>query len=129
VTSASAPPSTARARRAFDEQRYDECVLDVLRAVAQGAVERTLIDDVPSLTAHEIGTRLSRVFPTGSAELHWAADRFDAVAYGHQAASRADADRLLELDRTLADLRPARLGQPRSLEGDSRSDVPAEVGR
>jgi hypothetical protein len=125
----SADQYRGRARRAFDEQRYAECVLDVLRAIAQGAVERTLLDDAPSLTAHEIGTRLSAVFPTASAELHWAADRFDAVAYGSQAPPRTDAARLLELDRLLTDLRPARLGQSSTPQVDARSDVPAEVGR
>ena len=117
-----------RARRAFDGQRYAECVLDALRAIAQGAVERTLLDDAPSMTAHEIGTRLSRVFPTAATELRWAADRVDAVAYGHLTASRADATRLLELDRNLADLRPARLGPPPSVEDRASSPVSAGVG-
>lgn len=117
-----------RARRAFDRQRYAECVLDVLRAIAQGAVERTLLDDAPSMTAHEIGTRLSGVFPTAAAELRWAADRFDAVAYGHLTASRADATRLLDLDRNLADLRPARPGPAPSVEDHASSPVSAGVG-
>lgn len=117
-----------RARRAFDEQRYAACVLDVLRAVAQGAVERTLLDDAPSLTAHEITSRLARVFPEASVELRWAADRFDAVAYGHQPATRGDASRLLELDRRLADLRPARPPQSPGVVADATTGAPAKVG-
>jgi hypothetical protein len=117
-----------RARHDFDEQRYAECVLDVLRAIAQGAMERTLLEDAPSLTAHEIGGRLARVFPEASAELQWAADRFDSVAYGHERATRDDASRLLELDRTLADRRPGRLVPSPRVEGDVTSGVPAKVG-
>lgn len=97
-----------RAEEALGDERYGDCVLDALRAVAAGAVERTLLEDVPSLTAHEIATRLETPFPAQAPDLRAAANRFDAVAYGGQEATRSDAERLLALDRTLATARPAR---------------------
>ncbi|WP_406831922.1 DUF4129 domain-containing protein [Pedococcus sp. KACC 23699] len=97
-----------RAEQALDDGRYADCVLDALRAVAAGAVERTLLEDVPSLTAHEIATRLESPFPGQAQDLRAAANRFDAVAYGGQEATRSDAERLLALDRTIATARPVR---------------------
>ena len=98
----------ARAEKALTELRYGDCVLDALRAVAAGAVERTLLEDAPSLTAHEISTRLATTFPASAPGLRQAADRFDAVAYGEQDASRTDAEQLLAREREVAAARPVR---------------------
>ncbi len=98
----------ARARKAHTDGRYGDCVLDALRAIASGAVERTLLEDAPSLTAHEIAARLGSTFPASAQDLREAADRFDAVAYGDQDASRSDAERQLELERTVSAARPFR---------------------
>ena len=98
----------ARAQEAQAAGRYGDCVLDAVRAIAGGAVERTLLEDAPSLTAHEIAARLGTSFPAAARDLREAADRFDAVAYGDQDASRADAERLLTLERTVAATRPFR---------------------
>lgn len=95
-----------RARGALAQGRYAACVLDAVRAIASGAVERTLLEDAPSLTAHEIATRLSAVFPSHADRLRAAADRFDAVAYGEQEATRAEAESLLALETELAAARP-----------------------
>lgn len=98
----------ARAEQALAEHRHDACVLDALRAVAAGAVERTLLEDAPSLTAHEIAARLATTFPAQARDLRVAADRFDAVAYGDQAATREAAEQLLVLERSVAAARPVR---------------------
>lgn len=95
-----------RSRRALDEGRFAEAVLDALRAIAQGAAERTLLDDAPSLTAHEVGLQLADPFPAQRDELARAADLFDAVAYGHHTAEREQAERLLALEETLRRTRP-----------------------
>lgn len=106
----------ARAQSAFDDGRYAACLLDALRATARGCVERTVLEDTPSLTAHEIADRLASVFPVQAPELRWAAERFDAVAYGDAPASREEAGRMLRLESALGDARPVRrraeLGQP-----------------
>jgi hypothetical protein len=96
----------ARAQQALLQERYAACVLDLLRAIARDAVERTLLEDAPSLTAHEIAARLATAFPAAGDELRWAADRFDAVAYGEADATRSDAERMVALDRTIAAARP-----------------------
>jgi hypothetical protein len=97
-----------RAQRAFDETRYAACLLDAMRAIARGCVERTLLEDSPSLTAHEIAERLAGVFPAQAGELRWAATRFDAVAYGGADASRAEAERLLWVEAAVRGARPVR---------------------
>ena len=97
-----------RAQRAFTEARYAACLLDAVRAIARGCVERTLLEDSPSLTAHEIAERVAGVFPERADELRWAATRFDAVAYGSAAASRDDAERLLHLEAAVRQARPLR---------------------
>jgi hypothetical protein len=100
-----------RSARALAEGRYADAVLDAMRAIAQGAAERTLLDEAPSLTAHEVGLQLADPFPAQRDELRWAADLFDAVAYGHHAASRPQAERIIALERTLGRTRPT-LRQP-----------------
>jgi hypothetical protein len=99
----------ARAVRALDDGRYAECVLDAVRATAAGAVERTVLQDAPSLTAHEIAARLGPVFPAHAAGLRAAADLFDAVAYGEAPASRQQAEEVLRLEAAVAAARPQRV--------------------
>lgn len=96
----------ARAQSAFDDGRYAACLLDAVRATARGCVERTVLEDSPALTAHEIAGRLAEVFPAQAAELRWAADRFDAVAYGDETASREEAARMLRLEAAVRGARP-----------------------
>lgn len=94
-----------RADRALEQGRYDDAVLDHVRAVARDADDRTLLTDAPALTAHEIGVRLSQVFPEHAGAVTRATDRFDAVAYGRVSASLEDA---LDVRDTGALLRRAR---------------------
>jgi hypothetical protein len=96
-----------RSARALAAGRYSDAVLDAMRALAQGGAERTLLDDAPSLTAHEVGERLADPFPAQRDELRWAADLFDAVAYGHHEANREQAERIVALDRVVERARPA----------------------
>jgi hypothetical protein len=97
-----------RAQRAFDQGRYAACLLEAMRAIARGCVERTLLEDSPSLTAHEIAERLAGVFPAQAADLRWSAARFDAVAYGGATASRGEAQRLLQVEVAVREARPVR---------------------
>ena len=100
----------ARAGRAFTEERWDDAVLDGMRAVAVGLVERALIDDLPSATAHEVSATAATVFPTEQGRLDAAARLFDDVRYGDRRATRAGASELLELERALRSLRPDSTG-------------------
>lgn len=81
-------------------------VLDAYRAIAAGAVERFVLDDLPGATAREIALALVEPFPAEAESLRQAAGAFDAVRYGGQSVSSATADGLLDLDERLARAEP-----------------------
>jgi hypothetical protein len=95
-----------RAAAAMREGRYAEAVLDGMRAIAQNAAERTVLEGSPSQTAHEIAERLAAAFPDHAGELAAAATLFDAVAYGDRPAGDDDARQVLELHDALDRARP-----------------------
>ena len=84
----------------------DIAVLEGYRALARSAVERTLLDDLPGRTAHEVAVALAPVFPHDAVRLASAADTFDAVRYGRRAAGEAAARAVVTLDADLAVTRP-----------------------
>lgn len=96
----------ARARRAVGDGDWHTALLDSYRAIVASGVERTILDDLPGRTAHEASVDLSRAFPAEYAGLRSAADRFDAVRYGHDPAAEADAREVLALDERLRGTRP-----------------------
>ena len=95
-----------RAQRALREGDWGTVLLDSYRAVVASAVERTILDELPGRTAHEASLELVRAFPAEQGDLRRAADRFDAVRYGHEAGTEADARAVLTLDERLARTRP-----------------------
>ena len=99
----------------FPEGDWDTVVLDGYRAVVAASVERTVLDELPGRTAHEASVELARAFPTEGEALRSAADRFDAVRYGHDRATEADARAVLGLDDRVAGARPmlSPVGAPR----------------
>ena len=103
ITSSTYRDLAARARA---DGRYDDVVLDAFRAIAKDTSDRTLLDDAPGRTAHEISLALAPPFPGQADRLAEAANAFDAVRYGHHRASIQQADAVLELDRELARTRP-----------------------
>lgn len=96
----------ARAGRALAEERWDDAVVDGMRALALGLVERALVDDLPAATAREVATAASAVFSSERARLDAAARLFDDVRYGDRHASRAGATDLIDLENSLRSLRP-----------------------
>ncbi|HEY7721410.1 MAG TPA: DUF4129 domain-containing protein [Pedococcus sp.] len=106
-----------RAMAALREGRCAAAVIDAMRAIAQRAAERTLLDDAPSLTAHEVAQRLAQPFPAQADGLRWAADLFDEVAYGRRDASPVEAETILALDSEVAASRPA----PRRTKADAQT--------
>ena len=95
-----------RAHSALLSNNFDDCVLDAMRAIAQRATERLILDDSASRTAHEVSVSLSAAFPDMSGELRSAADLFDAIAYGHQHSGVRQAHWMLDLEDRLAAARP-----------------------
>jgi hypothetical protein len=96
----------ASAARALEAGDADTAVLEAYRALTRSAIERTLLDDLPGRTAHEVAVALAPVFPASASSLAVAADTFDAVRYGRRAARPESARDLIALDADLARTRP-----------------------
>jgi len=96
----------ASAARALEAGDADTAVLEAYRALTRSAIERTLLDDLPGRTAHEVAVALAPVFPASASSLAVAADTFDAVRYGRRAARPEAARDLIALDADLAGTRP-----------------------
>ena len=100
------------AAQALAEGRYDDAVLDGFRAIAKDSSDRTLLDDAPSRTAHEISLALAPPFPDHADRLAQAADVFDAVRYGHRRATAYQAGHVQQLDTELVRTRPLLAASP-----------------
>lgn len=98
----------ARAAAAYAAGRYDEAVVEGLRALARQLVERDVLPDDLGTTAHELAVGAGPAFPEHAEDLLRASQVFDRVQYGGLHASAAEAELVLGLDRTLAKARPAR---------------------
>lgn len=96
----------AAAGRALEAGDADTAVLEAYRALTRSAIERTLLDDLPGRTAHEVAVALGPVFPASASPLAAAADTFDAVRYGRRTASPESARDVIALDADLARTRP-----------------------
>ena len=115
----SAAEHRAAAARALASGDADTAVLEGYRALTRSAIERTLLDDLPGRTAHEVAVALGPLFPASTRALADAADAFDAVRYGRRAAGLDTARAVLDLDATLAAARPVHVG-PAPLPGMGR---------
>ena len=104
----------ADARAALARGDHDTAVLEGYRAIARASVERTLLDDLPGRTAHEVAVQLGPVFPAQSGPLVTAADSFDAVRYGRRPATAEAARAVVDLDSTLTATRPVLPDLPES---------------
>lgn len=96
----------ARVRQALADGRYDDAVLDGFRAIAKDMSDRTLLDDAPGRTAHEVSLTVGRAFPDHAGRLTQAADAFDAVRYGLRRATVDQANQIWQLDTELIQSRP-----------------------
>jgi hypothetical protein len=101
----------ARAGRALAEERWDDAVVDGMRAIAVGLVERALVEDLPAATAREVALAAGTVFGSERERLGAAARLFDDVRYGDRHATRAGAADLLDLEHRLRELRPDRTAE------------------
>jgi hypothetical protein len=94
------------AGQALGDERYDDAVLDGFRAIAKEMSDRTIVDDAPGRTAHEVSLALAAPFPDHADRLAGAADLFDAVRYGHRRANAEQAGQVQQLDAELVRTRP-----------------------
>lgn len=95
-----------RAQAALTRGDTDAAVLDGVRAIARRGLERTLLPDAPSLTAHEVADALATHFPDHLDRLRSAATTFDEVAYGGRHATVLRAQEILEVDEAISSARP-----------------------
>jgi len=96
----------ARVATALTEGRFDDALADAYRALTREAADRTLLEDTPGSTAHEVALALAPRFPDEVDALRRAADLFDAVRYGERHLGRADAEEVVALDSRLTRTRP-----------------------
>lgn len=108
----SAEEYRAEARAALARGEHGTATLEAYRAVTAGAVERTLLQDRPGLTAHEVALALGPVFPGYADPLTRAAQAFDTVRYGSGRGDARSAQELIDLDAGLRDTRPELTAAP-----------------
>ena len=95
-----------RAEEAASRADWDAALLDSYRSIAQGSVERAILDDLPGRTADEVAHELGPVFPVDRDALRSAAVAFDKVRYGHLAAGEGAAREVSALEARLRAMRP-----------------------
>lgn len=84
-------------------------VLERFRAIVRALDERVVLEDRAGRTAHEAATEAGRGLPDCATDLLTASQLFDVVCYGDRQAERADYDRVVAVDQTVAAARPVRL--------------------
>lgn len=103
----SATEHRALATSALGAGRWDDAVLAGFRAVAAGAVERTVLSPSPGRTADETAAEMGPFFPSESDALLRCARAFDAVRYGRLPADEATARDVVGTDARVAATRPS----------------------
>ena len=94
------------ATEAVAAEDWDSVALQSFRALAVGAAERTLLDDRPGRTAHEVVVELAPIFPGFEPRLSASSDVFDLVRYGGRSTTRESALATRDLDAELRLVRP-----------------------
>lgn len=94
----SAADLRARAEAAYAAGDHDTALLDGFRALTLRQIERGRLDDRPGATAHEIAVALRTRLPEHRDGVFATADRFDAVRYGPEHATEAQARAALDLE-------------------------------
>ncbi|WP_205827265.1 DUF4129 domain-containing protein [Microbacterium excoecariae] len=87
---------------------FDTAVLAGYRALARGLGERGLVEERPGETAQAFCPRAQGFFARERSALQAATDAFDDVRYLRRAGTRAQADRIAELDARIQAARPDR---------------------
>lgn len=96
----------AAARSALDAGRVDDGTVLALRALVRDLEERTLLDVIAGMTAHEAARSAARSFPELQSRLERAADAFDTAAYSQRPATAKQGEDLLRLAEYIAEASP-----------------------
>lgn len=85
----------AAATKAAAAEDWDTAVIEAYRALIRSLDEREVIDARPGMTAFEAALTAGAAIPTIASAVGEDADVFDAVRYGHLAATRAHYEHVL----------------------------------
>jgi len=99
-----------RAKAALQQERWDEAVIEGVRALASGLVERNLMSEQAGVTAHEISWRAAELFPSHQRRLETMSAVFDETRYGDRAAGEAQARDVVGLEAELGSRTPEGTG-------------------
>lgn len=106
----SADEHRRRAHVALDQEQWAEAVVESVRALASGLVERGLMPEQSGVTVHEISQGAGTLFPSQLARLEETALLFDETRYGDRPADERQARAAVELERELATRNPEESG-------------------
>jgi hypothetical protein len=81
-------------------------VIESVRALASGLVERDLMAEQSGVTVHEISRRAADLFPSHRSRLETMSAVFDETRYGDRAADEAHARDVVELEAELRSRNP-----------------------
>ena len=96
----------AAARSAADGSNWSSAIEELFRAIARSLQERTILVPTPGTTAQGFARDASEAFPAHAPALRTAAIAFDDVRYLDHLGTKADFERLAELDRALETTQP-----------------------
>jgi len=99
-----------RANAALRQERWGEAVIESVRALASGLVERDLMTEQSGVTAHEISWRAAELFPDQRRRLETMSAVFDETRYGERPADETRARDIVELALELASRSPEGTG-------------------
>ncbi len=91
-----------RAHAALSGEQWGDAVIESVRALAAGLVERGLMPEQSGVTVHEISARAAELFQDRSLRLETMSTVFDETRYGDRPADEARARDVVELEEELA---------------------------
>jgi hypothetical protein len=100
------------ARRAAAGQLWADAVVAGMRALVRDLEERSLIDERPGRTAHELARDVAAIDPAAVPAVRDAAEIFDAVRYGGRTATAASYAQITAADEAVPRRRRILAGQP-----------------
>ncbi len=86
------------AHDALEQSRWDDAVVESVRALASGLVERGLLPEQADLTVHELTERAAQLYPSLAARLRSTGVAFDETRYGDRPADEVRAREAVALD-------------------------------
>lgn len=106
-TRRSAADHRAAARTALEQERWDDAVLESVRALAAGLFERGLAQEHADVTVHELAVRTVTLFPAHRTRIDAVSASFDETRYGDRPAEESHAREAVSLEDDLARLAPS----------------------